>query len=105
MAVITIREEGKTETGFQATLKFEAGEYQITMTDPFTPREEKRLEWYFEEWLVYPMLDTVKAEKAVTSVKAYGEQLFKQVFQANKAYSEYDKLRSDLSQVWRRRRY
>ena len=100
MPVITIREEGKTDTGFQATLKFEAGEYQITMTDPFTPREEKRLEWYFEEWLVYPMLDTVKAEEAVTSVKTYGERLFQQVFQASiKAYSEYDKLRSDLSQV------
>ena len=100
MPIITIREEGKTDTGFQVTLKFEAGEYQFTMTDPFTPQEEKRLEWYFEEWLVFPMLGTALAEEAVTSVKTYGERLFEQVFQANiKAYSEYDKLRSDLSQV------
>jgi len=49
MAIITIREQQQTATGFEAILKFQGGEYPITITDPFTAPEEKQLEWYFED--------------------------------------------------------
>ncbi|MEI3652409.1 MAG: tetratricopeptide repeat protein [Dolichospermum lemmermannii FEM_B0920] len=99
MSVITIREQQQTATGFAASLSFGDGEYDIIITDPFTPQEERELEWYFEEWLVYPIVDTVKAERAKNSVKTYGEKLFDQVFQDKKAYSKYQQLKNNLSQV------
>ncbi|MCG6137550.1 MAG: tetratricopeptide repeat protein [Nostoc sp. LLA-1] len=100
MTVITIREEGRIDTGFAANLQFDGGEYPVTITDPFTPKEEKELEWYFEEWVRFPFSDTVIAERAAASVKIYGESLFKQVFQADfNAYSLYRELRGNLSQV------
>ncbi|MBS9387638.1 MAG: tetratricopeptide repeat protein [Dolichospermum sp. WA123] len=99
MSVITIREQQQTATGFAASLSFGDGEYDIIITDPFTPQEERELEWYFEEWLVYPIVDTVKAERAKNSVKTYGEKLFDQVFQDRKAYSKYQQLKNNLGQV------
>ncbi|TRU33244.1 MAG: tetratricopeptide repeat protein [Microcystis aeruginosa Ma_MB_F_20061100_S20] len=101
MLVLTIREEGINDGGFTASLNFDSGNsYPITVTDPFTNQEEKQLEWYFEEWLVFPTLDTDKAQKAANSVQNYGENLFKQVFQSNlNAYGEYRDLRKQLSQL------
>jgi len=101
MPVITIREQQRTDTGFEAILSFDGRvNYPISITDPFTTQEEQQLEWYFEEWLVYPMLNTVKAQKAADSVKAYGQKLFEQVFKANfDAYSDYRQLRGNLNQV------
>ncbi len=100
MTVITIREEGRIDTGFAAILKFDGGEYPVTITDPFTAKEEKELEWYFEEWVTFPFSYTVIAERAAASVKIYGESLFKQVFQADfNAYNLYRQLRGNLSQV------
>ncbi|MBD2614558.1 tetratricopeptide repeat protein [Nostoc punctiforme FACHB-252] len=100
MAVITIREKQPTAEGFAASLIFEGGEYPINITDPFTPKEERQLEWYFEEWLTYPMLNGKKAEAAKTSVVSYGESLFNQVFKADiDAYSHYRELRGNLKQV------
>ncbi|MFN6495632.1 MAG: tetratricopeptide repeat protein [Nostoc sp. DedQUE01] len=100
MAVITIREKQPTAEGFAASLIFEGGEYPINITDPFTPKEERQLEWYFEEWLTYPMLNGKKAEAAKTSVVSYGESLFNQVFKADiDAYSLYRELQGNLKQV------
>ncbi|WP_073071955.1 tetratricopeptide repeat protein [Phormidesmis priestleyi] len=101
MSIITIREQQKTETGFKAVLKFDGdNEYQIEVCDPFTPLDEERLEWYFERWLVFPGLDTVKAEAAKVSVRSYGESLFEQVFKRDvDAYSEYKGIRSSIRQI------
>jgi len=51
--------------------------------NPFGLAEEASLEWYFEDWLRFPMLDTVRANAAAASVRAYGENLFQQIFEAN----------------------
>ncbi|MEM9275735.1 MAG: Tfp pilus assembly protein PilF, partial [Cyanobacteria bacterium P01_F01_bin.143] len=100
MTVITIREQGKIETGFNATLAIAENHYNITVRDPFETKEEQELEWYFEQWLRYPMLDNVKADRAKESVNKYGEELFKQVFQQDfNAFSQYSKLRNNLGQV------
>jgi len=102
MPVITIREGQQTESGFTATLSFDGRvNFPVEISHPFGLAEEARLEWYFEDWLRYPMLDTVKATEAAASVRAYGEQLFQQIFEANpKAYVEYDKVRENLKD-WR----
>ena len=100
MSLITIREQQQTDAGFEATVTFDnSAEYPITISDPFTPQEETELEWYFEEWLVFPMLDEVKAKRAADSVKKYGEELFDQVFGDKKTYREYDNLKRNLSQL------
>ena len=100
MAVITIREQGQTDKGFQAILVIDGNNYNIIVQDPFKPKEEQELEWYFEDWLRYPMLENVKAHRAKESIKKYGEELFKQVFQTDiKAYSKYNQLRSNLNQL------
>ncbi|MGK7899161.1 MAG: Tfp pilus assembly protein PilF, partial [Xenococcus sp. (in: cyanobacteria)] len=101
MAQITIREVEQIENGFTAELVLEGrGNYPITITNPFSDREEKLLEWYFEGWLNQPHLDRVIAERAKASVKTYGEALFKQVFQSDiDAYSEYKQWAKDLSQI------
>ncbi len=101
MPVITIREQHKTGTGFEAILSFDDRvEYSVTITDPFTPEDEKQLEWYFEEWLNFPLTSTVKAEQTAQSIKNYGEELFQQVFKTNfDAYSQYKQLRGVLSQL------
>ncbi|MEM8723298.1 MAG: CHAT domain-containing protein [Cyanobacteria bacterium P01_G01_bin.39] len=94
MAVITIREQSRIDTGsFNATLVIDHKNYQTTVSDPFAPKQEQELEWYFEDWLSYPMLDNVKADRAKASVREYGENLFKQVFQADtRVYNKYSQL-------------
>jgi len=47
MPVITIREQQRTDTGFEAILSFDGRvNYPIIITDPFTTQEEQQLEWY-----------------------------------------------------------
>ena len=89
MSLVTIKETNSTKEGFKARLIFDGGdggEYPISITDPFTLEEEQQLEWYFEEWLTYPMLNGKKAEAAKNSVAGYGGSLFEQVFQDRDAY-------------------
>ncbi len=102
MAVIEIREQEKTETGFEATLIIEGNSYSypITVSDPFDTEQEQELEWYFEDWLIYPMLDNIKADRAKASVREYGKELFRQVFKSNsEAYANYSDLKPNLSQL------
>ncbi|MGL4880009.1 MAG: hypothetical protein ACRC8K_02970, partial [Waterburya sp.] len=48
----------------------------------------------------YPILEQVKTDRAAASVKKYGQELFKQVFQADSnAYSKYSQLRSNLNSL------
>ncbi len=100
MVAITIREQGKTENGFSATLVIGSDSYDITVSEPFSSQQEHELEWYFEDWLTQPMLDNVKAERAKASIREYGTELFRQVFQENiNAYTRYREVSGDLSQV------
>jgi len=84
--------------GFTATLSFDGRvNFQVEVRNPFGLAEEASLEWYFEDWLRFPMLDTVRANAAAASVRAYGENLFQQIFKTNlKAYVEYFRLRDNL---------
>ncbi len=72
MPLIVIREGQKTETGFTATLSFDGRvNFQVEVRNPFGLAEEASLEWYFEDWLQFPMLDTVRATAAAASIWAY----------------------------------
>ncbi|MDJ0694496.1 CHAT domain-containing protein [Mastigocoleus sp. MO_188.B34] len=100
MPVIIIREERKTDNGFEVCLSFDGAEYSVSVTEPFTPKEEKELEWYFEDWVRFPFTDTTIAQRAANSIRSYGESLFQQVFKADfDAYSAYRQLRGNLSQL------
>ncbi len=95
MPTITIREQADaTAEVWHAQLLFEGGnEIPIEIVDPFSPEEEKRLEWYFEEYLRFPFTEQVKRAEAAASVKTYGEKLFAQVFKDPQALIDYGQLR------------
>jgi hypothetical protein len=87
VTIISIRERGITVPGHAVSI--DGPEYPFTLEDPFSPEEEKRLEWYFERYLNFPFTDRVKAQAAGASVRTYGEQLFSAVFADREAHAEY----------------
>ena len=92
MTLITIRETGKAQDSPNAAVIFDrqGDGYPVTIANPFSPEEEKRMEWYFEEHLLFPFTDTVRAGEAAAAVKTYGESLFAQIFGNNpKIYAHY----------------
>jgi len=72
MTLITIRETAPFNQSPNAIVSFDRREFPITVIDPFSDEEEKRLEWYFEEHLKFPFVDKVKAEQAAQSVTTSG---------------------------------
>ena len=92
MTIITISEmDGKGgKDSPNATLSFDnKGQYPLTITNPLSPQEEERLEWYFERYLEFPFLEEVKFREARESITKYGQALFDQLFQDKKAYVHY----------------
>ncbi|MEI6430273.1 MAG: hypothetical protein WCO45_18105, partial [Pseudanabaena sp. ELA607] len=97
MPVITIREEQQVDDGFLANVRIDGRDYpNILISDPFLKSEEARLEWYFEQWLRFPMLDTTRAADVATSIREYGTRLFDQIFTDRRAYADYARLRDNL---------
>ncbi|PZU98418.1 MAG: Tfp pilus assembly protein PilF [Pseudanabaena sp.] len=97
MPVITIREEQQVDDGFLANLRIDGRDYpNIMISDPFLKSEEDSLEWYFERWLRFPMLDTTRAADVAASIREYGTRLFDQIFADRKAYADYLRLRDNL---------
>ncbi|MEL6929332.1 MAG: CHAT domain-containing protein [Cyanobacteria bacterium J06600_6] len=94
---ITVREQSQTDTGFNVDLVIDGKKYPATASDPFTSKQEKELEWYFESWLRFPTLENIKADRAKASVREYGEDLFQQVFADSDAYAKYKQLINDNS--------
>ena len=88
MTLISLREHGTSHTGPVAV--FDGQEYPMTIGDPFTDKQEARLEWYFEEHLRFPFVEQVRARDAAASITTYGEALFKQVFLSDpRVYGRY----------------
>src|SRR5579859_3425545 len=78
------QERPKRRNGWNAIIRFDNGpKHSIIVTNPFSKEEEEELAWYFEEHLEFPFTKKVRAQKAAASIKAYGEELFKQVFAKN----------------------
>jgi len=91
MALITIREKSQTdENTYEAELSFEHGmPYPLAIKNPFADKQERALEWYFEEYSKFPFVKQVEFAQAAASVPRYGEDLFEQVFSHRRAYTEY----------------
>jgi len=90
MTLITIRQTGSINDSPNATLSFNyVGQYVITINNPFSAAEEERLEWYFERYLKFPFIESVKADQARESIKGYGRTLFEQVFGDREARAKY----------------
>ncbi|WP_052418739.1 tetratricopeptide repeat protein [Methanolacinia paynteri] len=72
-------------------------EYPVSIHNPFSKKEEKRLEWYFEEHFRYPFTDEEQADQAVNSIQHYGERLFNQIFseQNEDVYNYYKNITKD----------
>mgnify|MGYP001096203811 FL=1 len=85
MTLITIRQTDAADVQeqaiFQAVVSFDHGpQHQITLQDPFEPKQEELLEWYFEQHLRFPFTDQKTASQVAQSITEYGEKLFGQVF-------------------------
>jgi tetratricopeptide (TPR) repeat protein len=90
MTLVQIFEIANDGPKHSATVAFNGeGGFPIAIQDPFSPEEEKRLEWYFEQHLRFPFVETVRAAEAAKSVQTYGEALFEQVFADRDAYGRY----------------
>ena len=98
MPKITIRErqhtdqteQGQTDRTFLATVSVdEQSEYPITVRDPFDQKQERDLEFYFEEWIQFPFDGQVRSQRAAESITSYGQQLFEDVFADRDAYGDY----------------
>ena len=94
MPKITIREHQRaaqpTDESFAAKVIFDdKTQYDITVRDPFDAKQERALEFYFEEWIQFPFDEQVRAQRAAASVKEYGERLFEDVFGGRQAYRDY----------------
>ena len=91
MTHIIIEQTNSFEDSPNATLRFDHGAaHPITVTPPFSPAQEDRLRWYFEEHLRFPFTHQVRAAEAASSVAGYGEALFEQVFRADaNIYRDY----------------
>ncbi len=101
MPLIRIQDRPGGPDGSNAVVSFDHGpEYPITISDPFTEKEEQELEWYFEDHLTFPFTNKVRAQHAAASITTYGENLFKQVFGDADIYAEYKAiLKSGLSNL------
>lgn len=94
MPHITIREIAALNDSPNATVSFDRrGEFPVTIHDPFSDDEERRLEWFFEEYLKFPFTKQIMAQEARTSIKTYGESLFEQVFANRNAFGRYSQAR------------
>ncbi len=90
MTLISILTDAKNPAGFSATVSSDGeGEYPIPITDAFSEQEEKLLEWYFEEQLMFPFVKQVAAQTAAASITTYGEVLFKQLCADPATYVRY----------------
>ncbi len=90
MALIRIQERLGERDGSNAIVSIDHGpEYPIFINDPFNEQEEQEFEWYFEEYLKFPLIQKVRAQRAATNIRTYGEVLFRQVFGHPDIYAEY----------------
>ncbi|MBI4321702.1 MAG: tetratricopeptide repeat protein [Chloroflexi bacterium] len=90
MTVISIREQPGLAGGHNAILCFDnEGEFLVSVNDPFSVKQERLLEWYFEEHLHFPFTRQVDFKTVAESIATYGEALFKQVFADPEAYARY----------------
>ncbi len=90
--LITIEEKGEKDGVFEAGVSFDnQGEHDVIIQNPFDEKQERLLEWYFEEWLTFPFTNTVLANDTAKSIETYGEKLFEQVFGTRHVFSDYQK--------------
>ena len=77
MPTIALRYQQASESGFVTTVSIDGQtQYSVTVQDPFTGRQERELEFYFEQWIRFPFDNQVIAQRAAASVQTYGESLF-----------------------------
>ncbi|MBV8729893.1 MAG: hypothetical protein JO336_08800 [Acidobacteriia bacterium] len=89
----------KQVEGCEAKVEFEGGEWEVEVHNPFTPEQEEELRWYFENHLEWPMLETVRAERAANSIRDYGAELFEQLFKEPELLAAFRKYRTDQIRV------
>ena len=98
---IVIREENFTSQLFEVTITVNDGpEYNVQFPNLTNPEQEELLEWYFEQYLRYPFLNSERVHRAIDQIKQYGESLFSTLFNNPLLFSEYrNLLNSGLSNL------
>jgi tetratricopeptide (TPR) repeat protein len=91
MELIEIREDSGRPDG--AVVRVDGYDYPVMVTSPFDEEKLGELNWYFEEHLRFPFTDQVRARQAGTSITAYGEALFRQLFASEEVREAYGALK------------
>ena len=98
MSLIRIERRGGDDL-HAVTVAIGDTDFATSVKAPFNKAQERLLEWYFEEHLRFPFTGGEMAKQVAASIKAYGEQLFAQLFADPKAFAAYSAVKGDVSRV------
>jgi hypothetical protein len=81
MATLRVTEKSfNVDSGsWKLEIEFDGLRYDAELQNPFSDDEETDLEWYFEQYIRFPVVDTFKAKTIVEKLGRYGQNLFYQI--------------------------
>ena len=82
--VIRIEEKSFAGEQFEVRVIFNDQQFSVTVKNPHNPETQKKLGWYFEEYISEPYTPVGIVNKHKDTLRQYGESLFKQVFADHK---------------------
>jgi len=78
--IIRIEEKSFAGEQFDARVIFNDQQFSVTVKNPHNPETQKKLDWYFEDYITEPYTPDPIVNNHKDALRQYGESLFKQVF-------------------------
>jgi hypothetical protein len=82
--VIRIEEKSFAGEQFEVRVIFNDQHFPVTVKNPHNPETQKKLGWYFEDYIAEPYTPVDIVNKHKDALRQYGESLFKQIFADHK---------------------
>jgi tetratricopeptide (TPR) repeat protein len=78
--MIRIEEKSFDSEQFEVRVIFNDQLFPVTVKNPHNPETQKKLDWYFEDYITEPYTPVDIVNKHKDALRQYGESLFKQIF-------------------------
>lgn len=78
--MIRIEEKSFDGEQFDIWLIFNEQRFSVTIKNPHNPETQKKLDWYFEDYIMEPYTPLAIVNKHKDLLRQYGKSLFKQIF-------------------------
>jgi hypothetical protein len=78
--IIRIEEKSFDSEQFEVRVIFNDQQFPVTVKNPYNPETQKKLDWYFENYITEPYTPVDIVNKHKDALRQYGESLFKQIF-------------------------